>query len=220
MDVRDAVTSRKSIRRFLSTPIDLALVQSILTDASRAPSGSNTQPWRVEVVSGASLSRVSNAVLEGLAKSVERKPYYTYFPDPLPAPYKDRLSDFAMRLSALDGIDRRSPDGPRKALAWNYKFFGAPVGMFFHLGRDMQFASWIDIGMFMQNVMVLAKWHGLDTCPQVSWTNYGAILHDVLEIGKDRLIVAGMALGYADPKAAPNQLETPREALGDFARFH
>jgi nitroreductase len=191
MDVRDAVTSRKSIRRFLSTPIDLALVKSILTDASRAPSGSNTQPWRVEVVSGDSLKRVSNAVLEGLAKSIERKPYYTYFPDPLPAPYKDRLSDFA-----------------------------APVGMFFHLGRDMQFASWIDIGMFMQNVMVLAKWHGLDTCPQVSWTNYGDILHDVLEIGKDRLIVAGMALGYADPKAAPNQLETPREALGGFARFH
>jgi nitroreductase len=218
--VTEAIRGRKSIRRFLPDQVAPSVVREILAAACRAPSGSNTQPWGVEVVSGASLERVSARVLAELDSELVRKPNYAYLPDPLPSPYKERLSDFAGRLSALDGIDRRSAQGPSQALAWNYRFFGAPIGLFFHIDRDLQWGSWLDLGMFMQNVMLLARARGLDTCAQVSWTNYGEAVQQELDIPPTRMIAAGMSMGYADPDAGPNRLETPRETTDEFARFH
>lgn len=219
-DVRHVIAQRRSIRRFLGRPVDIEQVRAILATASRAPSGSNTQPWGVDVVSGTARDRISHRVLAALEDEVVRKPYYPYLPEPLPDPARLRQSDFAVRLGALDQIDRRSSTGPKQSLAWNYRFFGAPVGLFFHLDRAMQYGSWVDLGLFMQNVMLLARADGLDTCPQVSWANYGTIVQAELGIPKSRVIVAGMSLGYADPEALPNRLETPREPVDGFARFH
>jgi nitroreductase len=220
LSVTAAISGRKSVRRFLPRPVEVSVVRGILAAACRAPSGSNTQPWGVDVVSGAPLKRLSARVLAELDAELVRKPNYAYLPDPLPAPYTERLSDFVSKLSALDGIDRRSAEGPRQALAWNYRFFGAPLGLFFHIDRSLEWGSWLDLGMFMQNVMLLARAHDLETCAQVSWTNYGHVVQDELQIPDSRMIVAGMSMGYADAVAAPNRLETPRETPDTFARFH
>ncbi|HRK18537.1 MAG TPA: nitroreductase [Hyphomicrobiaceae bacterium] len=220
LDVVSAIVERRSIRRFLDRPVSLDTVRAILSQAARAPSATNSQPWLVHVVSGDTRRRISEAVLAATDVELVKQPYYPYFPTDAGEPYQSRRAEFGIAMTELDGFNRRDPEGLRQALRMNYLFFGAPVGLFFCLERKMLYGSWVDVGMFMQNVMLLARGHGLDTCAQVSWTNYGAILHKELSLPDDRVIVAGMSLGFADPEAKPNDLRTKRATIDEFATFH
>jgi nitroreductase len=220
LSVRDAITGRRSIRRFLDTPVPPNVVRQILTKAAHAPSGTNSQPWLVHVVSGETRRRLSEAVVSALSDELVKQPYYPYFPGEVSEPYQGRRANFGAGLTALDGFNRRDPEGLKSALRWNYRFFGSPLGLFFCLDRQMLYGSWVDMGMFMQNVMLLARSYGLETCAQVSWTNYGAIVHRELSIAQDMVIVAGMSMGYADKQAAPNRLQTERAPVDEFATFH
>jgi nitroreductase len=220
LDVVSAVLGRRSIRRFLDRPVSLDVVRTILCQAAQAPSATNSQPWLVHVVSGDARRRISEAVLAATDEQLIKQPYYPYFPSDAGEPYVARRAEFGIAMTELDGFNRRDPEGLRQALRMNYRFFGAPIGIFFCLEKKMLYGSWVDIGMFMQNVMLIARSHGLDTCAQVSWTNYGAILHRELRLPEDRVIVAGMSLGFADSHAKPNELRTKRAAIDEFATFH
>jgi nitroreductase len=220
LSVSDAIAGRRSVRRFLDEPVRLGVVRDVLSKATRAPSGSNSQPWIVHVVAGESRRRVSAAVQAALEEELIKQPYYPYFPVDVGEPFASRRSEFGLGLTALDGFDRRDLEGLRNALRWNYRFFGAPIGLFFCLDRNLLHGSWLDIGMFMQNVMLLARSHGLESCAQVSWANYGGVVQRELSIPLDHVIVAGMSLGYADEAAAPNRLRTERAPVDEFATFH
>lgn len=216
--VTAAVTGRHSVRRFLPDPVPMKTVHSILTDAARAPSGTNTQPWRVTCVTGAARDRLSTAVLEAAAKG-EGEVEYPYMPTPLGEPYITRRRRVGYELYRLYGIARDDYDGRRAAMLRNFEFFGAPVGLFFSMDRDLLYGSWLDCGMFIENVMILARAQGLETCPQQAWCEFGPVVHRELGIPDDQLILTGMALGRMDPEAPENTLVSEREPLEEFARF-
>jgi len=219
MNVLDAIRGRRSVRRFLPTPVPEETVRRILEVAARAPSGTNSQPWQVTVVTGAARARVCDAVTAA-AKAGERTPEYDYAPQPWPDLYRNRARKVGFDLYALYGVKREDMAGRAAAGLRNFTFFGAPVGLFLHMPRLLKYGSWLDAGMFLQNVMLAARDFGLDTCPQEAWCSYGAALRGALpEIPAENVILSGMSLGYEDKSAPENTLVTERAPLEDFVTF-
>lgn len=215
----DAVTGRRSVRRFLPTAVSEQTIHAILQAASRAASGTNIQPWLVHVVTGESRDRLSRAVLAA-AEADETSLEYRYLPERMKEPYRSRRRKLGYDLYALYGIDRDDIAGRKAAMLRNYEFFGAPVGLFFSMERDMALGAWLDCGMFMQNVMVVARAHGLETCPQQAWCDFGAVVHRELAIPDSLILLSGMALGYADPSAVENKLVSDRIGVDEFTTWH
>lgn len=207
------------MRRFLPTPVSTETVQTILAEAARSPSGTNMQPWKVYVVMGAARNRLCRAVLAA-ANVGARSDEYAYMPSPLKEPYLSRRRRVGFELYRLYGVARDDLEGRKRVMLRNFEFFGAPVGLFFAMERYLLHGSWLDCGMFMQSVMILARAHGLETCPQQSWCEYGPIVHAELSIPDDQIILSGMALGFSDPHAPENSLVSERMAPKEFATFH
>jgi nitroreductase len=220
VSVEEAITTRKSIRRFLPTPVPPETVERILAVARRAPSGTNMQPWRVYVLTGAGKERISAAIIAAdRDRPDEHSPEFRYYPPEFPEPYKSRRRKIGWDLYGLLGIEKGDKEKMHAQHARNYIFFDAPVGMIFTIDRVLKIGSWLDYGMFMQNVMVAARGLGLHTCPQVSFAKYHAVLEEHLGLAETEMVVCGMSLGYADHAAPENGLVTEREPVHNFARF-
>lgn len=219
LSVFDAIAGRKSTRRFLPTPVPEAMVRDILSAATRSASGTNIQPWRVHVVTGAARDALSKAVLAA-AEAGETCPDYAYHNADMKEPYLSRRRKVGFDLHALYGVERHDMAARKAAMLRNFTFFGAPVGLFFTMERDHALGAWLDCGLFMQNVMLLARAHGLETCPQQAWVDFGGVVHQVLNIPDDEIILSGMALGFADTGAIENTLITERVPVSAFSIWH
>jgi nitroreductase len=215
----DAVTGRRSVRCFLPDPVSEDRVEAILAAASRAASGTNIQPWIVHVVTGDAKDRLSAAVLAA-AEADDLSLEYPYLPEVMREPYLSRRRKIGFDLHEKYGIDRTDLAGRKAAMLRNYRFFGAPVGLFFLMERDMALGAWLDCGMFMQNVMIVARAHGLETCPQQAWCDFGAVVHRELSIPSDQILLSGMALGREDKAAIENTLVSTRVGVGQFTTWH
>lgn len=218
-----AITSRQSIRAFLPTPVPRATIEAILETASRAPSGSNTQPWRVRVVTGALRDRLCRAVLdvaEDPRAVAEAKQEYQYYPVRWESPFIDRRRACGWGLYGTLGIAKGDKLRMQEQHHRNYVLFDAPVGLFFTIDRTLELGSWLDYGMFIQSVMIAARGHGLDTCPQAAWLPFHATIGRVLDIPATEQLVCGMALGWADWSKPENRFVTEREPVTGFASFH
>ena len=221
-DVDHAIRSRRSVRAFLPTPVPRQTIEAILQVASRAPSGTNTQPWQVHVMTGESKAAMSRAIRSAHDDPEERVRHteeYAYYPTEWRSPYIDRRRKVGWDLYSLLGIGRTDKDRMHAQHGRNYDFFGAPVGLMFTIDRVMQQGSWLDYGMFLQNIMVAARGRGLDTCPQAAFTQFHRIIAAHLCLGEQQMVVCGMSLGHADPDAAENTLHTERELVAGFVRF-
>ena len=220
--VDQAITSRRSIRAYLPDPVAREDIEAILEVAARAPSGTNTQPWKVYVLTGAARDRLSAAIvdtyLDPQAASAHAEEY-SYYPTKWVSPYIDRRRKVGWDLYALLGLTREDKAGMQAQHARNYAFFDAPVGIIFTIDRIMERGSWLDYGMFLQNIMVAARGRGLDTCPQAAFTQFHRIISDTLQLPPNEQVVCGMALGYADPDKIENSLVTQREPVSGFAKF-
>jgi len=217
-----AITSRRSIRAFLDKPVERAEIARILDVAARAPSGTNTQPWKVYVLTGAARARLSNAIMAINADPEQARGHteeYAYYPREWTSPYIDRRRKVGWDLYSLLGLGRDNKAGMAAQHARNYAFFDAPVGLIFTIDRIMAQGSWLDYGMFLQNIMVAARARGLDTCPQAAFTQYHRIISAELDLPGNEMVVCGMALGWADPARVENTLVTEREPSHGFARF-
>jgi nitroreductase len=217
-----AITSRRSIRAFLSRQVARADIEVILAVAARAPSGTNTQPWKVYVVTGATKEALSRAILEVYDDPTRSSQYteeYQYYPRQWISPYIDRRRKVGWDLYSLLGLTRENKIGMQAQHGRNYMFFDAPVGLIFTMDRVMEQGSWLDSGMFLQNIMVAARGRGLDTCPQAAFTQYHRIIAEVLQLPEGEQIVCGMSLGYADPDKIENTLVTERSPVAQFAKF-
>ena len=220
--VDEAIRSRRSIRAFLPTPVPRAEIEALLQVAARAPSGTNTQPWKVYVVTGERLARLTQAITEVYldpASAGEHQEEYHYYPVKWFSPYMDRRRKVGWDLYALLGLGRENKAGMQAQHARNYAFFDAPVGLMFTIDRAMEKGSWLDYGMFLQNIMVAARGRGLDTCPQAAFTQFHKIIEDVLDMPENEQVVCGMALGFADMSKIENTLVTEREPLPGFVTF-
>jgi nitroreductase len=217
-----AITSRRSIRAYLETPVAREDIEAILEVAARAPSGTNTQPWKVHVLTGAAKARLSDRILAVYADPAQNREHveeYAYYPREWVSPFVDRRRKVGWDLYALLGLTRDNKAGMAAQHGRNYRFFDAPVGMIFTIDRVMEQGSWLDYGMFLQNIMVAARGRGLDTCPQAAFTQFHRIISEELGLPENEMVVCGMALGFADPDKVENTLVTEREPVSSFARF-
>jgi len=221
--VDDAITSRRSMRAYLPTPVPRETIEDLLQVAARAPSGTNTQPWKVHVLTGASLNALGARLLaahDDPAVAATHTEEYAYYPTQWPSPYIDRRRKVGWDLYGLLGLVKTDKAGMHRQHGRNYTFFDAPVGLIFTIDRVMQQGSWLDYGMFLQNIMVAARGRGLDTCAQAAFTQYHRLIAEHLGLGAHEMVVCGMALGHADPDAVENTLLTERAPVSEFAQFH
>ena len=217
-----AIQTRRSIRAFLPTPVPQQTIEQILEVSARAPSGTNTQPWKVYVLTGAARAELSRKVASAYDDPAERAQHteeYAYYPTEWKSPFIDRRRKVGWDLYGLLGIDKTDKARMHLQHRRNYDFFDAPVGLIFTISRTMRQGSWLDYGMFLQSVMVAARGRGLDTCPQAAFTQFHRIISAHIDAPADEQVVCGMALGWADSAAIENTLVTEREPVGSFARF-
>jgi nitroreductase len=217
-----AIASRRSVRAFLPTPVPRETVEQILAVASRAPSGTNTQPWRVYVLTGAAKTELSRKIMKAYDDPAERAAHteeYAYYPTEWKSPYIDRRRKIGWDLYGLLGIGKTDKERMHAQHGRNYRFFDAPVGLIFTIDRILRQGSWLDFGMFLQSVMVSARGRGLDTCPQAAFMQFHRIITAHVGAPANEQVVCGMALGCADTGAVENTLVTEREPVAGFARF-
>lgn len=214
--------SRYSCRAFLPDPVPQAVVADILAIASRAPSGTNIQPWKVWVLTGETKNKVSTSLLAAFDDPEEAATHsdpYQYYPKQWTSPYIDRRRKVGIELYRLLDIPKGDAQRMHEQHARNYTFFGAPVGLIFTVDKVMEQGSWLDYGMFIQNVMLAAKARGLDTCPQAALIQFHRIIREEVGIPDNETIICGMSLGYGDPTAPENTLRTERAPLAEWVQF-
>lgn len=224
--VDHAIESRQSMRDFLPTPVPRATIEHLLEIASRAPSGTNTQPWKVYVLQGAArntlvdkVCRAHDALRANPELAAEYKEEYDYYPEKWVSPYIDRRRENGWGLYGLLGITKGDKDRMHAQHQRNFRFFDAPVGLMFTLDRVMGRGSLLDYGAFLQSLMVAARGHGLHTCPQAAWNGFAKIILPHIGAGADEMLVCGMSLGYADEAALVNTFRTPRVAASEFTTW-
>jgi nitroreductase len=220
------ITSRHSVRAFLNTPVSTDILKEILTVASRAPSGTNTQPWRVYVVTGKKrdelVQRVCQAQMQIYANPELSQQYqetFAYYPEQWISPFIERRRENGWGLYGLLNIQKGEKEKMARQQLRNFELFDAPVGLFFTVNRSLAIGSKMDVSMMIQNVMLAAKARGLDTCPQAAWNHFHPIVLDLVGAPDDEELVCGMALGYADPEQIINSFITPRVPVEEFAVF-
>lgn len=219
MDVLDAIRGRRSTRAFLDRPVARAVVESILEAARWAPSGVNAQPWQVAVVTGATKTRITESLLAARQNREPERPDYAYYPKTWVEPYKSRRKATGVALYAALQIGKDDAFARLKTWNNNYHFFGAPVGLLFFVDRALSQGAWVDMGMFIDNVMLAARCHGLETCPQASLAEYPDIVRGILGVPDTRALICGMALGYADAAHPVNNYRTEREPVSNFTQW-
>ena len=218
--VARALLTRRSVRGFRPTPVPRATVEAILALAARAPSGTNCQPWKVYVCTGAVRNALSRELVAAhFAADGTHVEEYAYYPRTWREPYLARRRKLGWDLYGLLGIAKGDRVATARQHARNYEFFGAPVGLFFTLDRDMENGSWLDCGMFIQSVMIAARAFGLHTCPQAAFTPFHRIVRRHLGIPDAEILLCGMALGEIDEAERANALQTVREPVEAFTRF-
>jgi len=219
--VDEAITSRKSVRAFLPTPVARSTVEELLALAARSASGSNIQPWRIRVIAGDVKERLTQAILEAVARD-GFEPYqreWNYYPVNWREPFIGRRRKIGWDMYSLLGIPKGDFEGTQQARLRNYEFFGAPVAMIFTLDEDLEIGSWLDLGIYLGSLVIAARGRGLDTCPQAAFADFHSIIRPLLGIPQNQIVICAMALGHADPDAPINKLATTRAPLADFTSF-
>jgi nitroreductase len=224
--VEAAITGRLSARAFLPRPVARERITHLLQVASRAPSGTNTQPWKVYVLQGASkdalvkqVCAAHDAIRDNPALAADYQEAYDYYPRQWVSPYIDRRRENGWGLYGLLGIGKTDKDKMHLQQQRNFRFFDAPVGLMITIDKVMGGGSLVDSGMFLQNLMIVARAHGLDTCPQAAWNGFAKIILPHIGAGDNEMLVCGMSLGYADPADKVNTFHTPRVAVADFTTW-
>ena len=221
-----AIRSRMSVRAFTGQAVPRADIEAILDVASRAPSGTNCQPWRVYVLQGSSRDSLvaqvcvaHDAIRADPSVAQSYREEYDYYPEKWVSPYIDRRRENGWGLYGLLGIGKGDKDKMHAQHQRNYRFFDAPVGLMFTIDRVMGRGSLVDYGAFMQSIMVAARGRGLHTCPQAAWNGFAKIIMPHIGAGEGEMLVCGMALGYADADALVNGFVTPRVPVAEFTRW-
>ena len=226
MTVDEAIQTRMSVRAFTTQPVAAELIRDILGLASRAPSGTNTQPWQVYVLRGASRDHLvakvcaaHDALRADPSLASEYREEYDYYPQQWVSPYIERRRENGWGLYGLLGIGKGDKDRMHVQHQRNFHFFDAPVGLMFTVDRVMGRGSLVDYGMFLENVMLAARARGLHTCPQAAWNGFAKIILPHIGAGPSEMLVCGMALGYADPEHIVNTFHTPRVPVEAYTRW-
>jgi nitroreductase len=221
-----ALQSRFSARAYLDKPVERSVLEALLDVAKSAASGTNTQPWKVYVLQGATKDSLvaaacaeHDAVRADPSRAQAHQEAYDYYPTQWVSPYIDRRRACGFGLYGVLGIGKGDKDKMHAQHQQNYRFFDAPVGLMFTIDKVMGRGSLLDYGMFLQNVMVAARARGLHTCPQAAWNGFSDIVLPHIGAGDNEMLVCGMSLGYADEDALVNTFATEREFVESFTKW-
>ena len=218
--VTDALNSRITVRQFLDKPVPKDVLNKVLTMALRSPSGGNLQPWKLHVMTGEALAQFKKTATERTLSGKIEDPTYPAYPSPLWEPQRSWRYKLGEDMYALLGIPRENKMGRMIQLAQNSKFFEAPVGIIVTGNKKLDMPQYMDIGIFLQSLMLLAREEGLHTAPQGWWRNWSSACHDHLDIPEDEEVLVGMGMGYGDSDAEVNNLMADRADLAEIAKFY
>ena len=219
MDVRTALSERKSTRAFLDKEVSIDIINAIIEQSKTAPSGVNAQPWQVAVVSGKRKIDLCNKLEEAFRSGVKGSMDYNYYPTEWFGDYKERRKACGLLMYSTLEIKREDRQKHLDQWALNYQAFGAPVILLFFVDKVLGKGSYLDYGMFLQSIMLSAIEHGLATCPQAALGEYPDIIREDLGYSQDKILLCGMAIGYEDKSAIINSYRTPREELDQIVRY-
>jgi nitroreductase len=217
--VSEAVSKRRSVRDFLSTPVANQLLEELLEKSARSATGGNIQPWRVYVLNGQSMADFREYHAKRLVSHPEEKLDYQIYPSPLSEPYRTSRYELGEQMYKLLDIPREDKAGRYKQFAKNLDFFGAPSAIFLFVDRQMGSPQWADLGMFLQTFMLLAEEAGLNTCAQEAWSVRQESVSQFVNAPEELMLFCGMAIGHANPDAPVNKLRSERLPLEQFATF-
>lgn len=218
--IDQAIARRRAVRAFLSDPVDPALVRHLLALAAQSPSGTNMQPWKVRVIGPRTRARLEPALIAAL-DSPDLPPVeeYRYYPETFREPYQSRRRKVGWDLYGLLGVTKGDVAGMKRQSAANLRFFDAPVALMVTIDRDLEIGSWLDLGMFVQTLLIAAQGHGLDSCPQAIFARFHPVVRRELAIPDSEVVVCGVAIGRADPAAPANRLVPEREPVEGFTTW-
>ncbi len=221
MDAIEAIMSRRSVRKFLPTPVPMDSLRRILEAAGRAPSGHNIQPWHVYAVTGAVKDDITADILTAIAEepAEAHQPEFDYYPIEWHEPYDSRRKTLGFALYSTLGIERGDKAARAAQMNRNFMFFDAPVGLFVTLDRRLATGSYMDIGMFIENILIAARGEGLHSCGQAAFNWYHKVIGQHLPMRPEEQIACGISLGYEDPEAPENKLRADKLPLDDYATF-
>ena len=220
-DIKNAIISRRSVRKFLSKSINKDIIEDILNVSARAPSGTNIQPWNVHVLTGSARDRICKKASSAfLDPKIDKKNDRLHYMDNFRDPYITRRRKVGWDLYELLNIKKGDYEKTKAFHVQNFNFFDAPVGLLFTIEKDLGWMSWLDYGMFLQNICIAARGYGLHTCPQAAWGQMNNVLSPLLNIQDNHIIHCGISLGWEDENAEVNKLRTVREDINTFTTFH
>ncbi len=215
-----AITRRRAVRAFLPDPVDPGLVRHLLALAAQSPSGTNMQPWKIRVLGPQTRARLEPALIAALdSPDLPPAEEYRYYPEVFREPYQSRRRKVGWDLYGLLGVTKGDVEGMKRQSAANLRFFGAPVALMVTIDRDLEIGSWLDLGMFVQTLLIAAQGHGLDSCPQAIFARFHPVVRRELAIPESEVVVCGVAIGKADPDAAANRLVPEREPVEGFTSW-
>jgi nitroreductase len=219
-DVDRAIRARRAVRAFRPDPVEPALLRHLIDLAAQTPSGTNMQPWKLRVIGPRSRARLEAALLAALAAGEHPgAEEYRYYPEHFREPYLSRRRKVGWDLYGLLGVAKGDIEGMKRQTAANLRFFDAPAALMLTMDRDLEIGSWLDLGMFVQTLLIAAQAHGLASCPQAIFARFHAIVRRELAIPADEIVVCGIALGKADPDAPVNRLVPEREPIESFTTW-
>ena len=219
MKVSEALQQRKSVRAYLDKPVEDEKITAILDAARHAPSGVNTQPWQVAIVTGKTKQTLQEKIEATFRGGDKGKSEYAYYPEEWAEPFTSRRKECGLLMYKTLKIERGDRERQTNQWAANYRAFDAPVMLLFFMDKRMKEGSFMDYGMFLQSVMLSAVEQGLATCPQASLADYPDIIKETLAYSDDNILLCGMALGYEDKDALVNSYRTSRENTESFTQF-
>ena len=219
MNVSEAVANRRSIRSFSSQPVDDNVIKRVLDKASRSPSGGNVQPWRFYVLNNDAMERFKQTAEAALTSGKPQNIEYSIYPPKLQEPYRSSRFKCGEDMYKLLEIEREDKPARLNWLSNNYRFFGAPAGLFCFIDRGMGAPQWSDLGMILQTIMLLFQEEGIDTCAQEAWSQMASTVHEFVEPPENLMLFCGMAIGYEDKSAPINRLTSSRRPIDEWAQF-
>jgi nitroreductase len=219
MDVKKALSERKSTRAFVDKEVPIEVINAIIEQAKTAPSGVNSQPWQIAVVTGDSKTKLCDKMEKAFRAGKKGAMDYDYYPTEWVDVYKERRKACGLLMYSTLEISREDKQKQLDQWALNYQAFGAPVILLFFIDKVMEKGSYMDYGMFLQSIMLSAVEHGLATCPQAALGEYPEIVREELCYSQDKVLLCGIAIGYEDKSAIVNSYRTPREELDKIVRY-
>ena len=218
--VTEALETRITCRDFLDKPVSDEILKRILQTSLRSASGGNLQPWKIHIIQGETLEKFKKTCVDRMMAGKVEEPTYPAYPSPLWEPQRSWRYKLGEDMYALMGIEKDNKMGRLAWLAQNGKFFGAPVGIIITGDKRLDQPQYMDIGIYLQSLMLLAREEGLHTAPQGWWRNWTSVSHDLLDIPDEEEVLVGMALGYGNPDHPVNALYADRANLDDIAKFY